>query len=234
MRERKRIARLLLADITLARTDDITVHIRLRGGQDHTLTLPLPLASWQIRQTPAEVVSQIDTLLEEHTDSQIADLLTQQGLTSGTGQPLHARLVRQIREAYQLRSHTQHLRDQGLLSLNARLVYRTGEKSFGSTLPDCTTSPSEEGKERTTAAHTEVAVQEPVKHCRSEETAGETGRLLTAVLGRTATPPHWLRVEWRDADHDLGGHGRRDRRHVDRRRRSRNRAVATVSSAVHR
>jgi hypothetical protein len=91
------------------------------------------------------VVSQIDTLLEEHTDSQIADLLTQQGLTSGTGQPLHARLVRQIREAYQLRSHTQHLRDQGLLSLNARLVYRTGEKSFGSTLPDYTTSPSEGG-----------------------------------------------------------------------------------------
>jgi hypothetical protein len=118
MRERKRIARLLLADITLARTDDITVHIRLRGGQDHTLTLPLPLASWQIRQTPAEVVSQIDTLLEEHTDSQIADLLTQQGLTSGTGQPLHAPLVRQSREAYQLRSHTQRLRDQGLLSLN--------------------------------------------------------------------------------------------------------------------
>lgn len=118
MRERKRIARLLLTDITLARTDNITVHIRLQGGQDHTLTLPLPLASWQIRQTPADVVTAIDTLLEEHTDSQIADLLTEQGLTSGTGQPLHARLVRQIREAYRLRSHTQRLRDEGLLSLN--------------------------------------------------------------------------------------------------------------------
>jgi hypothetical protein len=107
MRDRKRIARLLLADITLARTDNITVHIRLRGGQDHTLTLPLPLGLLANPPNPADVVSQIDTLLEEHTDSQIADLLTHQGLTSGTGQPLHARLVRQIREAYQLRSHTQ-------------------------------------------------------------------------------------------------------------------------------
>jgi DNA invertase Pin-like site-specific DNA recombinase len=64
------------------------------------------------------VVSAIDTLLDEHTDSQIAANLTERGLTSGTGQPLHARLVRQIREAYQLRSHVQRLRDQGLLSLN--------------------------------------------------------------------------------------------------------------------
>ncbi|MCE7003289.1 recombinase family protein [Kibdelosporangium philippinense] len=118
MRERKRIARLLLTDITLARTDNITVHIRLRGGQDHTLTLPLPLASWQIRQTPTEVVSAIDTLLEEHTDSEIAAILTSKGMVSGTGQPLHARLIRQIGKAYQLRSHTQRLREEGLLTLN--------------------------------------------------------------------------------------------------------------------
>jgi len=119
MRERKRVIRLLVADTTLARTDTgITVHIRLKGGQDHTLTLPLPLTSWQIRQTPTEVVTAIDTLLNEHTDAQIAAALTRQGLTSGTGQPLHARLIRQIREAYQLPSHTQRLREQGLLSLN--------------------------------------------------------------------------------------------------------------------
>jgi DNA invertase Pin-like site-specific DNA recombinase len=119
MRERKRIIRLLVTDATLARTDStITVHIRLKGGQDRTLSLPIPLASWQIRQTPAEVVSAIDALLEEHTDSEIAAILTSQGMVSGTGQPLHARLIRQIGKAYQLPSHTQRLRDQGLLTLN--------------------------------------------------------------------------------------------------------------------
>ena len=42
-RERKRIARLLLTDITVTRTrDTITAHIRLPAGQHHTLTLPIP------------------------------------------------------------------------------------------------------------------------------------------------------------------------------------------------
>ena len=117
LRERKRMVRLLIDDVTIRRDKAITVHIRLKGGQDQTLTLPLPLASWQLRKTPDEVVAAIDELSEEHTDSQIADILEQRGYTSGTGQPLHARLIRQIRVAYQLRSHTQRLREQGLLTL---------------------------------------------------------------------------------------------------------------------
>jgi DNA invertase Pin-like site-specific DNA recombinase len=118
LRERKRMVRLLVEDVTIRRTDTITVHIRLKGGQNHTLTLPLPLASWQLRKTPPAVVAAIDELLDEHTDAQIATILTSRNLISGTGQPLHARLIRQIREAYQLPSHTQRLRDAGLTSLN--------------------------------------------------------------------------------------------------------------------
>jgi hypothetical protein len=35
------MARLLLTDVTVTKTaDTITCHIRLRGGQDHTLNLP--------------------------------------------------------------------------------------------------------------------------------------------------------------------------------------------------
>jgi DNA invertase Pin-like site-specific DNA recombinase len=118
LRERKRMVRLLIEDVTIRRDTAITVHIRLRGGQHHTLTLPLPLASWQLRQTPPDVVAAIDDLLDEHTDGQIAAILTGRGLISGTGQPLHARLIRQIREAYRLPSHTQRLHDMGLVSLN--------------------------------------------------------------------------------------------------------------------
>jgi DNA invertase Pin-like site-specific DNA recombinase len=118
VRERKRMVRLLIEDVTLRRTDTITAQVRFKGGQTHTLSLPRPLASWQLRQTPPEVVAAIDSLLDEHTDTQIAIILTSQGLASGTGQPLHARLIRQIRDAYQLRSHTQRLLDDGLISLN--------------------------------------------------------------------------------------------------------------------
>jgi len=41
-RERKRIMRLLLEDVTLIKSKQITVHIRFKGGQTKTITLPLP------------------------------------------------------------------------------------------------------------------------------------------------------------------------------------------------
>jgi len=111
------MARQLLQDVTISRSGNITVHIRLKGGQDHSLNLPLPLAAWQLRKIPA-VVAAIDELLEEHTDSQIAAILGQRGYISGTGLPLRAMMIRGIRKAYQLRSHTQRLLDAGMLTLN--------------------------------------------------------------------------------------------------------------------
>ena len=42
-RERKRMVRLLLEDVTLSRSEEITLHIRFKGGATKTLKLPLPL-----------------------------------------------------------------------------------------------------------------------------------------------------------------------------------------------
>jgi DNA invertase Pin-like site-specific DNA recombinase len=117
-RERKRIARLLLTDVTVTRTSDlITAHVRLAGGQDHTITVPAPLPAGDQRRTPAEVVSAIDTLLDQHTSGQTADILNQQGLASGTGEPFHRLIVDHIIRAYRLRSRRQRLRDTGMLTL---------------------------------------------------------------------------------------------------------------------
>jgi hypothetical protein len=64
-RERKRIARLLLTDVTVTRTrDTITAHIRLPAGQHHTLTLPIPPTAAQLRKTPAAVITAIDEPLD--------------------------------------------------------------------------------------------------------------------------------------------------------------------------
>ena len=53
-RERKRIARLLLTDVTVTRTSDtITAHVRLAGGQHRTLTLPVPEPAWEDPADPA-------------------------------------------------------------------------------------------------------------------------------------------------------------------------------------
>jgi DNA invertase Pin-like site-specific DNA recombinase len=125
-RERKRIARLLLTDVTVSKTrDQITAHVRLRGGAHHTLTLPKPKSAWELRQTPQATVTEIDRLLDHHTHSEIAEILNQRGLTSGDGRPFHALIVRNIRDQYQLRSREQRLRETGLIPL-AEMATRLG------------------------------------------------------------------------------------------------------------
>jgi DNA invertase Pin-like site-specific DNA recombinase len=117
-RERKRIARLLLTDVTITRTTDtITAHVRLPGGQDHTLELPIPKAAWELRKTPPRTVTEIDRLLDHHTHAEIAVILNDHAFTSGDGRPFHALMVRNVRDEYGLRSREQRLRDQGLIPL---------------------------------------------------------------------------------------------------------------------
>jgi DNA invertase Pin-like site-specific DNA recombinase len=117
-RERKRIARLLLTDVTVTRTTDtITAHTRLRGGQTCTLTLPMPKTGPEARRTPPEVITAIDKLLDHHTSGDIAAILNDRGLHSGTGEPFHQRMLDQIIRAYRLRSRRSRLRAAGMLTL---------------------------------------------------------------------------------------------------------------------
>jgi hypothetical protein len=46
-RERKRMARLLIDDVTMTRTDQIHLHIRFRGGQTTSLAIPIPPPAWK-------------------------------------------------------------------------------------------------------------------------------------------------------------------------------------------
>jgi DNA invertase Pin-like site-specific DNA recombinase len=118
MRERKRIARLLLTDVTVTRTSDtITAHVRLAGGQDRTLTLPVPKRAWEIRQTPASTIAEIDRLLDHHTCAEIAGILRRRGLANGEGKPLTATMVQRVIRTYQLRSRRQRLLAAGLIPL---------------------------------------------------------------------------------------------------------------------
>ena len=50
-RERKRMARLLVEDVTLVKGSDITACIRFRGGSTKIIALPIPLSAWQLRKT---------------------------------------------------------------------------------------------------------------------------------------------------------------------------------------
>ena len=116
-RERKRMVRLLLEDVTLIREDRLTLYIRFKGGAHRTVQLPLPLRSWEQRQTSREAVSEIDRLLHYHTYPEIAAILNGQGMQSGEGKPFTARIVARIQRGYGLRPRYDRLRAAGLLTL---------------------------------------------------------------------------------------------------------------------
>jgi DNA invertase Pin-like site-specific DNA recombinase len=117
-RECKRMARLLIADVTLLKGSELRAQVRFNGGATHTLTLPLPKPAWALRQTSSEVVSEIDRLLDDHTDAQIAKLLNDRGMTSGGGKRFTRLRVRKIRIAYNLKERFFRLRARGLLTLD--------------------------------------------------------------------------------------------------------------------
>ena len=88
----------------------------MRGGQTQTLLLPSLQLSWQSWVTPPEVIAEIDQLLADHTDQQVADLLNVKGMKSGRSAPVNIRVIGRLRHAYKLKSYYDRLRERGLLT----------------------------------------------------------------------------------------------------------------------
>jgi len=113
-RDRKRMVRLLVEDVTLLRTDVIAMHVRFKGGVTQSVTVPLPKNGCESWQTAPEIVAEIDRLLDEYTEDEIAMQLNDRGLRSGKGQRFNHRLVGNVRRGYRLKSRYQRLREAGL------------------------------------------------------------------------------------------------------------------------
>jgi len=77
------MAALLLEDVTVRRGDQVTLHVRFRGGTATTLTVPRSLTAWERRWTLPAVLTTIDALLADHTDAEVVALLNAQGLAPG-------------------------------------------------------------------------------------------------------------------------------------------------------
>ena len=116
--DRKRLVRLLIEDVTLTRTDGVIAQVRFRGGKTQSLSLSAPLKSYQTWITQPEVVQEIDCLLEEHTDQQVADILNQRGLCSGKGKAFTRVLIGNLRRSYRLKSYYERLRAAGMLTIH--------------------------------------------------------------------------------------------------------------------
>jgi DNA invertase Pin-like site-specific DNA recombinase len=117
-RERKRMVRLLIEDVTLHKTDHIAVHIRFKGGATRSLTLPVS-ANWCVlRENSPEVVAEIDRLLDHNTYSEIAAILNERGIRTGAGFPFDKFKVSQLARSRGLRDRCARLRAAGFLTVS--------------------------------------------------------------------------------------------------------------------
>jgi hypothetical protein len=115
-RDRKRMLRLLIEDITLVKNHKIQIHIRWKAGATTSLERPLPLSTPDLVRTPAEIVELIRALATEQTDAQIARTLNARWLRTGRKHSFTRLIVRHIRSTYSIASYFQHLRSHGWLT----------------------------------------------------------------------------------------------------------------------
>ena len=106
-KDRKRMVRLLIRDITVEKLTaerQIILHLRWQGGActDTTIRLPAPITE-RIRY-PAALVAQVRELSPRLSDPQIVVHLNQQGLRSPHGKPFTLAMIKWIRHCYNVPS----------------------------------------------------------------------------------------------------------------------------------
>jgi len=116
MKEKKRMLRLLIEDVTLTKGDALQVDIRFSGGATRSLDLPLPKSCVELRTTDAEVVKEIDRLIDTYTDGEIANVLNERGVRTVVSTPWTAARIGRLRSIYRLVDRRTRLLSQGLLT----------------------------------------------------------------------------------------------------------------------
>jgi hypothetical protein len=117
-RERKRMVRLLIEDMTIRKGDQIQLDVRFRGGTAKTLMLPRPLSHWESHKQNPEMVAEMNRLMEDYNYADTARILNERGFKTGDGLPLTSIAVGYVRKAYGLKSRFQRLRERGMLTFS--------------------------------------------------------------------------------------------------------------------
>lgn len=118
-RDRKRMVRLLVEDVTLKRNGrGVGVHVRFKGGAIQELHLPLPLPAWEARKTKSEIVQKVNELLDHYDESQVAEKLNTAGLRSSCGHSFTRARIFRLCQTHKLPGRTERLRQRGYLRGN--------------------------------------------------------------------------------------------------------------------
>lgn len=99
-RDRKRMLRALIKDITITREPEprlLLLQIRWQGGATETITLRLPQKRPDAVRYPAELVARVRQLAAELDDAEIAARFDRDGLKSATGKRFTAAMISWVR-----------------------------------------------------------------------------------------------------------------------------------------
>jgi hypothetical protein len=107
-RDRKRILRLLVRDITVTKGPEprtIKLHVRWQGGKTETLQVQLPQKRADAIRYPTPFVAYIRELAVNHHDDEIVALLRSQNHTSSTtGKPITPSTIKWLRYKHRIRA----------------------------------------------------------------------------------------------------------------------------------
>ncbi len=118
-KDRKRILRLLIKDITVEKLSPIrkcVLHIRWQGGAIESMEVELPQKSHDKWRHSPEHVTQVRELALTQTDNQIAETLNQQGLRTNKGNAFTIDSIQWIRFKHKIPSP--QLQKPGELTIN--------------------------------------------------------------------------------------------------------------------
>ncbi len=117
-REKKRIVRLLIEDVTLLQgSKEISINVRFKGGVTHRTSVDRPLKSWETWLTDPKVIEEIDRLLDTNTATEIAEILNAKGFFTGHGKPFKRQTINSLIYHHHLGTRYERLRKKGLLTL---------------------------------------------------------------------------------------------------------------------
>ncbi|MDA1055861.1 MAG: recombinase family protein [Planctomycetota bacterium] len=98
-KDRKRMLRLLVADITIERHEgsNVTLHVRWAGGACEDVPLVLPAKMADRLRYPQEQIDEVRRLAATHDDDEIAEVLNKTGKQSSHGRPFTKSMIAWIR-----------------------------------------------------------------------------------------------------------------------------------------
>ena len=113
-KDKKRIIRYLIEDVTITKATDrtILIQIRFKGGASKTLNIPAPKPATELFKTSKIIIDKIDNLLNNYHDSGVAKILNSRGYRTPFGLEYKSTMIGNIRRKYGLKSFYERLLKQ--------------------------------------------------------------------------------------------------------------------------